>query len=161
MTNEVKNILDKVFSIEEQDVGTFADVLLSRGSVASEAKDDIEKIKSGSPDKVQAPDLKLSKNGYIEMLHGWDKRDYVWHIKPWHPKKQYRVTLKRVIYTIASTMNETIPEYITVDMFMPNQQWSIPELTFKAKDLLDVWSIKDSDIAALNEKLFTVLNALV
>lgn len=165
-----KNLLDDIFGQEEEDVAAFADTILdthkeilsrtvSKDSPLSGKEEN--KFNQAEPDKVDAPTLKIARNNYIEMAHGWHSGDYVWHIKPWSPKKQYRVTLKRVVYAIAKAMNEVIPSHIKVDIFLPNYKWEIPEITFKAEKLLDEWSIKDKDITNLNEKLFEVLNALV
>lgn len=158
-----KNILDDVFGAEEEDVSSFADAILGTKIEKGTALDgeNASKLQQATPDQVQGPTLMFSRNGYIEIAHGWHGEDYVWHIKPWHPKKQYRVTMKRVLFAIAKAMNEKIPDHIVVDVFMPDQKWEIPEVTFKAKGLLNEWAIKNDDFPELNEKIFEVLNGLV
>jgi len=165
-----KTPLEEVFNTDEDDVKTFADILLKDSADILK-----EKVKKGSklsgdfsgkfeqeePDRFSSPDLRVSRNGYIEIAHGWHKDDYVLHIKPWHPKKQYRVTLQRVLFAIAKTMSKTIPDNIQVDVFPPNRQWEIPEITMKAKNLLDVWSVRNEDLLEMNEQIFKLLNALV
>ncbi len=163
MGSNNKNILDDIFGAEEEDVGTFAETILGQevsgdsGALGSHASD----FNSKQPTPIESFTPKLSRNGYIEMSHGYYDGAYVWHIKPWHPKKQYRVTIKRVLYAITKTMNEVIPSHVQVDVFMPNHKWEIPEISFKANKLMDQWSIKDKDIKDLNEKIFEVLNELV
>ena len=161
-----KNILDDIFNAKEEDVETFADVFLGKteGSTEQGVRSDSQKIvdaAKGKGDTVAHPDLKISRNGYIEISFGWHERDHVWHISPWHEKKQYRVTLNRVVYAISKVMSSRIPSHIHVDIFLPNKHYSIPEITFKAKGLLDDWSVRDDDIKELNEQIFEVLNTLV
>jgi len=158
-----KNILDDVFGIEEEEVASFADAILDSKVEKGTALDgdNSSKFEQDSPDKIQGPTLQFARNGYIEIAHGWHGEDYVWHIKPWHPKKQYRVTMQRVLYAIAKTMSEKIPDHIVVDVFMPDYKWEIPEITFKAKEILNEWAIKNEDFPELNEKIFEVLNELV
>lgn len=175
--SDEKSILDDIFETEEEQVKSFADILIGDTEESKEAKkavlsrkvekgslvdgQDASKFEQAEPDKISAPTLKVLRSGFIEMSCGWHKDDYVWHIKPWHAKKQYRVTIQRVLYAIAKCMRETVPDNTDVDVFMPNYKWDIPEITFKAKDLLNVWSVKDADLDKLNDKLFEVLNALV
>lgn len=157
-----KNILDDIFGAEEEDVSSFADAILgTKVDKDSELGEQAHAFNKETPDQIQGPTLTFSRNGHIEIAHGWHGEDYVWHIKPWNPKKQYRVTLKRVLFAIAKTMSEKIPDHVVVDVFMPDYQWDIPEITFKAKGILNEWSIKNEDFPELNEKIFEVLNGLV
>lgn len=147
-----KSPLELVLEASETDIKTFIDVM--KEELGAQTPDEEELV-------VDYPIFKLERVGYIEIEHGWHKADYVWHIKPWNPKKQFKVTLGRVFYMIAMVLNEIIPPSVKVDISPPNRDWDIPEITFKANGLRDCWQVKDDDITEVTKKLFSSLDSLL
>lgn len=157
MSDDKRNILDAVFGASEEDVTTFMDVMKENEIVASEG----DWVTKDSPDYIEVTaELVEQRVGTIQIEHGWHEDNYVWHFSPWHTRKPYRETLERVVYGIAQTMNEVIPQSVEVKIFLPYKDWEIPEVTFKAIDLRSCWNINDVIIADLNEKLFRILNQM-
>jgi hypothetical protein len=151
MTEEKKTPLELVLEAKEEDIKTFIGVLKDSGVKDSDEEEIV----------VDSPIFKTQRSGYIEIEHGWHKADYIWHIKPWHPKKQFRVTLGRALYMIAMVLNSTIPSTVKVDVMPPSKDWDIPEITFKANGLRDCWQVKDESIEAATKELFETLNSLL
>ncbi len=147
------DILKKVFSTSEEDVETFMDVVKTDTDLSSEY--------SGKANQITAPKLRDSLTKLIRIQHGWDGDDYVWHIAPAHHKRPFKVSIDRVVYTIARVMNETVPETVEVRIWLPSPDWDIPEITFKAFDLAMEWSISEKSLEKILDGLMDVLNELV
>jgi hypothetical protein len=155
------NILDDVFSTSEKDVGTFMDAI--KEAIAKDVDEsDLERIKSGKPQGIKAPEnLTEQVSGFIRIFRGWHENDYVWHISPAHSKRSWRVSIERVIYAIAKTMNETIPSRVEVKIWKPYADWDIKDITFKAINVRSEWSLSDEDMNTITIRLFEILNTLV
>lgn len=154
-----RNVLDAVFGAPEEHVDTFVDAMKDLQLVID--SDKMSKIVSGRPDAVKAPELTEQVNGQVRINHGWHDGDYVWHISPARAMRPWRASLERVIYAIAQTMNSVIPNTVSVRIWTPYADWDIPEITFKASNLNDEWSVTEKSIDSLNQELFKVLNTLV
>lgn len=155
---EGKNILDDVFNTTEEDVETFVEAI---GPLIGESDDYSRRVASGKPEQVQAPQLVEQTSGFIRIQHGWDGSNYVWHISAWHHQRPFKASIERVMYAIAKIMNAVIPQSVEVKIWPPYQDWDIQEITFKAMDLDDHWSITKKSLDEMNLKLFEVLNTLV
>lgn len=150
------NILDDIFNTSEQDVETFMDVI---GDSVQIKTDEFAKLFSDKAHQVSDPKLSAQQMANIQIEHGWHGVDYVWHINS-HPKRPFKISQERLVYSIAKVMNKVIPDHIVVNVFTPLADWDIKEYTFKAMDLKSEWSIGDSNIEKLNLELFEVLNTL-
>jgi len=159
---KVKNILDDVFKKPEPEVRYFSEVM--RTPVSSGAK----KVRkswaaqaaSGKTDSIKAAVFTRQISGGVAIDHGFDGSDYVWHIEP-GPRRQWKVTMDRVIYAIAKTMHGVIPDNVKVNIFKPYLDWEVKVVTFKAHGLGDCWNVTPKDITDLTLRLFEVLNPLV
>ena len=162
---QTKNLLDAIFNTSEQDVEDFASVFFtedSKKNVPAMEENDFERIRSGKPDKYKpVSDFKEQKSGFVKIDHSWYYDDYVWHIAPASHKKPWKVTLDRVVYAIAVTLNKHIPTTTHVDIFPPAYDWEIQEITVKAIDIRKCWNITDTELNRLTEELFEVLNTLL
>ena len=156
---EEKNILDDVFKTPEEEVETFVEAMSEL--ITDPNTSDASRIVHGRPEKISYPELVIQRSGLIGIQHGWDGQNYVWHISPIHPKRPWKVSMDRVVYSIAKTMNTVIPNTTTVNFWLPHQEWEIAEITFKALDLKNVWSISNGDLEEVNKQLFEILNTLV
>jgi hypothetical protein len=158
MTKE-KNILDDVFSRSEEELETFMEAVKE-----NIGQDDMGDFHSKFDDKeigAETPDYITQESGNIRITHGWHGTDYVWHMSTKHPKIPFKVDAKTMLYTVAKTMNDTIPSSVEVKIWLPLADWDIQEYTFKAVDLKSSWQITQKAIEALNLKLFNVLNTMV
>lgn len=161
-----KRFLDEIFSAKEDDVRSFASIIMASKKEVSNAEvnidSDLIESANGKDMTVEtSASLKKERSSYIEIEHGWHEGDYVFHIKPWHPKKQYRVTIMRVIYAIAKVVDSYLPKTVKGDIYPPSKQWEIPEITFKALGVQDNWAVRDTDLEKIKIDLFEVLNKLV
>ena len=160
MTGE-HNILDDIFKTPEEDVETFMDVLKDK-EVAVTKTNEWDRAVSGRPDeRLKEPRLGTHISGHVKIECGWHGSDYVWHLCSVHPKKQFKVSMERVSYSIAKVMNSIIPSSITVNFFLPYADWDIQEYTFKAIDLEHEWSITDEALGKVRVELFEILNTLI
>lgn len=142
-----KNLLDDIFDRTEEETEVFAD-LLERQAEESLA------TRSTSSYTQQS-------QGFITIVHGNHEDNYVWHLKPHHPRKPWAVPLPRVIYAIAKVLNQHIPTDVLIDIFPPQQAWEIPEITVKAQHALDHWAVNLGLLDKVTGQLFEVLNKLV
>jgi len=160
MTGDVdRNLLDDVFGKSEEQIETFVEAISD--AITDPNKDDIDKIKSGEPDKISAPEFIDQTSGFIRVSHGWHDADYVWHIAPNHIKKPFKISAERVVYGIAKVMNEVIPQDCEVKIWLPYADWDIQEYTFKAMDLRSHWQVSEEAIGKMNLNLFELLNTMV
>ena len=146
------DILEQVFSASDEDTETFAEV--------------VEQARNALVDDTPVPLVKTAKyieekQEYIQIKHGTHEEDYVWHILPWHPKKNWAVPLPRVIYAIGAIFHKRIPHTVLIDIYPPDPQWEVKEITIKANDAMGNWSVTDADIKRTTVELFEVLNTLV
>jgi hypothetical protein len=155
----MRNLLDDLFTKEEQEVETFVDVLKRENLVID--PETTSRLVSDRPNAVKAPEFSDQQVGLIRINHGWHDEDYCWHISPAAVKRPWKVSTDRVIYAVAKLLNEVIPNHITVRIWKPYLEWEIPEVTFKAFGLRSVWSITDKSLQDLNDRLFIFLNNLV
>ena len=162
---ETKNLLDTIFNAPEEDVEAFADVFLNDSKDADFPQgdqNDIDRLRSGKPDRYRKVDEFISqKSGFVSIEHNWFYEDYVWHMCPASAKRPWKVSIERVIYAVAVTLNKHIPKTIHIDLHPPVMEWEIQEITVKARDLKNCWSISDREIEALTTELFEVLNTLL
>jgi len=150
------NRLEDIWNTPEEDVETFMEAIKP---IIGDSPD-YNRIVSGKPDEIQAPELTEQISGDIRIQHGWHGQDYVWHIAA-NPKKPFRVSDERVIYATAKIMNDTIPQDVRVNIWLPFQDWDIREFTFKAFGLEEKWSITEKALEKLVANLFEALNTLV
>lgn len=158
-------LLDRIFNATEKDVGTFADVLKRESileEVGSENSDLIRKSADGKPAPISKEFHSTELiQGFIKVVSGWNKQDYVWHLSPAHAKKPWNVTIERVIFAVVHTINEVLPREQVVNIYPPYADWDIAEITLKAIDLKSLWSVDQKDLDRLSLRFLEVLNPLV
>lgn len=162
LSNEAaEKLLDDIFETPEENIDLFVGVLKDKEMLVDPEDDGVTRMTEGRPDQVAPPLLKDQIAGGVRIQHGWHGDDYVWHIGPNDARRSWKVSNDRVAYAIAKCMNEDIPESIEVKIWLPYLDWEIKEITFKAINLKDEWSISDSIIEQMTLRLFGVLNALI
>lgn len=147
-----KNILDDIFGAEEKDVETFGDI-----------------VKMNQKDFAPREVLQLKKTAnftsatqkFLNITHGTHEENYVWHIRPAHPKRPWAVSTSRVIYAIGRVIHEHLPRDMMVDIFPPKVGWDIEEITVKANDAMSHWSVTQADLDKVTGQFFEVLNPLM
>jgi hypothetical protein len=159
-----KNLLDDIFSTPEEDISYFMDRLASNEAFGNMDPDTQEALASSAatdmPDKVSYPMLIEQISGNIKIQHGPNEQDYVWHIGH-HPQKTYKVSVQRVVYSIAKIMNESLPPHIQAKIWLPYADWDIKEITFKSVGLNEEWFVDTKFIDKINVKIFETLNTLI
>lgn len=124
-------------------------------------EDFVRKIASGEPDVVRVPErLKQEVSRFVRIIHGPHGADYVWHVEPASIRRPWRVSEDRVLYLIAKTMHDMLPE-IEAKLWLPESGWELRTITFKALDLNNHWGFDEARIPAINAKLFDALNTVV
>ena len=159
-----RNILDEVFSMDEEEAETFMESVRE-----SYGEDDERNIGFDDTEAygVSTPKLREDTSGYIRILHGptgtsgTDWSDYVWHIAPNHPKKPWKVRPEYLLLAIQKVFSTVVPESSRVWIWSPDPEWEILEWTFRVVDLMHEWSVTIEDIEAMNLKLLEVCNSLV
>jgi len=155
--------LEEFFKTKEADVETFVDSLegLDIKKTAKSGQSTFRKIVEGKLDKVKTP-KKLTEHisGFIRIFCGWHGDDYVWHIEPAAIRRPWRASQERIVYIIAKTMHENLPD-IEAKIWTPQPDWEIKTVTFKAMGLENEWSFSEEIIEKINAQLFKVLNSFV
>lgn len=157
-----KTILDDVFSRPEKEVTYFVG-MLAANAAAEAPKDKKGKTiadKLGSEARMVAATFSTQIAGNVQIQHGWNGDDYVWHIEPVNRRK-WKSSADRAIYATAKAMHGVIPDHVFVRIFRPQSDWEIKVFTFKAEGLKQCWNVSQEDLARLNLNLFKVLNALI
>lgn len=155
--------LEDFFKTKEADVETFVDSLedLDIKKVAKKSESTFRRIVEGKPDKVKAPKrLNEHLSGFVRIFCGWHGEDYVWHIEPAAIRRPWRASQDRIIYIIANTMHANLPD-VEAKIWVPQPDWEIKTITFKAMGLENEWSFSEEIIDKINEQLFKVLNTFV
>lgn len=161
--SEVKSVLDDVFARPEKEVKYFVGVMAAPVEDMTKlgAKGtDIERITSGQPEKVRAAVFAQQVSANVQIEHGWDGDDYVWHIEP-AQRRKWASSVDRAIYATAKVMSGVIPDTVKVNIHKPYLDWEIKVFTFKALGLKRCWNVSKADIDVMNLRLFKVLNTLV
>lgn len=162
----MKSVLDDIFGTAEEDVKTFSDILRDEEALESlsetAAGQDLKDVLTGKPrPAIDDHSFKMQQSGFIGIEHGYHSDDYVWHLQPLRANKSWKVSLNRVAYAIAKTLNTVIPNSTEVKIFYPKSDWDIQAFTFKAVGLKNVWSVSHRELDAVTLELFKVLNTLV
>lgn len=154
--------LESFFKATDEDVSTFADALKELNKGVSPPDISVtRRLMSGKPDKVVAPRrFQESLSGFVRIFHGWHRKDYVWHVEHASVRRPWKVPIDRVIYMIAKTMHEVLPDVHAV-MFPPHFDWELKTVTFKALNLSEEWSFSDDLVEKANNRLFDILNKVV
>jgi hypothetical protein len=152
-----KSPLEQIFESSEEDAETFVHAISDHIQVDDPFE---EGLKNGKPQQIKAPEFVLQRSGPITIEHGWDDKDYVWHIST-HHKKPFKVSEFKLLYGIAKVMNPFIPTECEVKIWRPYAEWDIQEYTFKAMGLKGFWQFDEAHIERINVQLFETLNALV
>lgn len=158
------NTLERIFKITDRDAGAFVDNLMGEiVHFAPEGSDEVvRKIVEGKPDAVTRPkNLAEHISGFIRIFCGWHDDDYVWHIEHAAIRRPWRVPEPKVIYLIATTMHEVLPYHIQAKIWLPQQDWELRTITFKAMGVGKEWSFSERDVEKINSRLFEILNPLV
>jgi hypothetical protein len=170
-----KNLLDDIFNAPEEDVKTFSDIVkekfpeeteLDKREASNLASDqaDATKLASGEPDKAKYDaDLVEQISGFISIKHGWHGDDYVWHFDAIHPKKPWAVREERILYAIAKTLREFIPQETRINLHPPlnYMEVTVSEYTAKVLDIRHAWNVRKEDFERATVRLFEVMNTLV
>jgi len=154
--------LEEFFKTSDNDVSTFVDVLKDHMGDASDRDVSFSrKLMSGLPDKVSAPRrFQESLSGFVRIFHGWHDADYVWHVEHASIRRPWKVPVDRVIYIIAKTMHDALPD-VEATIWPPQLQWELKTVTFKALNLSKEWSFSEDIIEKINNRLFEALNKVV
>ena len=158
------DVLRSVFESPDDEMETFFDAL--QGAMGDEGGEPsgsaTRKIVAGKPDQVQVQAKQTEEvSGFIRILRGWHGQDYVWRIEPAAIRRSWRVSIDRVLYAVAQTMNKVVPKNIEVKIWLPKSDWELKAITFKAMGLSEEWSVTQEDLEKLSTALFEVLNPLV
>ena len=155
-------LLDRIFNTPDEQIETFADVILDRTGTEDLAKDEFaEKVVKGDPQQIEQVKMVEATNKFVRITSGFNQDDYILHVGPAHPKKPWKVTTDRVIFAAVHVWNKHIPREIVVDIFPPYSDWEIQEITFKAHGLKKEWSVDENDLKKLTLELFDVLGELI
>lgn len=145
------NLLDEIFDAKEEDVETFADVIgMGEHKFAA---NEVARVRKTS-------EFQVSRQKNIEINCGYHESDYVWHIKPWHKKKPWAVSIDRVVYAIAKILHELIPHDVQIETYLPASDWEIEEVTIKALGGMSHWSLREEDFQKVTGQMFEILNPL-
>lgn len=162
-----RSVLDEIFSQSEEELETFMEAIsrnVNPEAALSEVgadSEDIDAIRSGKAQEISSPELVTQIIGQIQITHGWDGGDYVWHICTTDMRIPWKVTDHRLCFGVSKVMTDTIPQTCIVDIWLPIPTWEIVEYTFKAMDLRSCWQITEESIAKMNRQLFEVLNTMI
>ena len=159
-----QNLLDDIFSVQPEQLATFMDAI--QDAVQNDFKnmqaDDVEKIKSGEPDRVKPAEQVEQILGFVRVMRGWDGDDYVWHFAPARSQQRpWKVEIGYVVYAVAKVMNIYVPSTVEVKIWLPYEEWDIKEVTFKALGLRSVWNVSQRDIDRMSVQSLEVLNTLL
>lgn len=159
-----RNILDDVFSMDEETSETFMDAVRENYGEEEDRDvgfDDTEKY------GVKVPQLRVQESGFIRLFSGpvvdnnGDPSDYVWHVAPNHPRKTWKVRPEHLLLSIQKCFFSVVPQTTQVWIWPPDAQWEIPEWSFKAMGILKEWSVTLEDIEEMNIKLLELCNSLL
>jgi hypothetical protein len=98
---------------------------------------------------------------FVSITHGSHENNYVWHIRPNHKKKPWAVSTDRVLFAIGKILNEYLSNDILIDLHLPNQSWQIEEITVRANEALDHWTVNEESLKKITGQFFEVLNTLI
>jgi hypothetical protein len=146
------NLLQQIFEADKEQVETFSDFVEKNVNKITEE----ESFRLKKTAKLVTEQQKL-----IGITHGTHESSYVWHIRPIHRKRPWAVPVKNVVYAIGKVFHEYIPHEVLIDIFLPNSEWEIEEITVKALEVMDHWSITEDTLPKVTGQLFEVLNTLV
>lgn len=159
-----RDLLSEIFSQPEHEVRSFMDTIRDTVQNGPETSD-LENLDGKKHNVKAASSSKDQVSGLIHIETVWHKDDCAWHIAPAHPRRPWKVSEDRVLYTIMRVMSGTIPSTIRVDISLPYHDpegnWDIKEITFKARDIRAAWNVSDKDLEKMVEQLFEALNELV
>lgn len=159
-----RNILDDVFSMDEEAKETFMEAVEDSYGEEDERVGLFDKTPAYG---VSIPQLVTKESGYIRLLSGpvagkdGDPTDYVWHIAPNHPKKPWKARPEHLLLAVQKVFSTVVPDKNRVWIWGPDPEWEIAEWSFKAVDILSDWSVTIDDISIMNEKLLEICNSLV
>ena len=149
-----ENLLDQIFSVSDEEIETFADVLEKENMSGSFSPKEVCRLS-------RTANYAAERQGFIEINHGTHENHYVWHIKPWHAKKPWSVPIGRVIYAIAKVLNAHFPQDVIIDLYPPSDDWDIPEITVRANEAANNWSVDEYCLKKVTGQFFEVLGSLV
>jgi len=147
------NLLEAIFSTPKEDVETFADVM-KKVSGRNITNNESFRLK-------KTADMRVESQKFITINYGTHENNYIWHIKPNNKKKPWAVPMDRVLFAIGKLLHESIPTDIIIDIHLPKADWQIEEITIKANEALDHWSVTDEILRKITGQFFEVLNTLV
>jgi hypothetical protein len=145
------DLIEEVLKASDEDVEFFSDIIAKNIGKFS----DNEKYRIASTAKFKEEIQKA-----VRIHHGNHEEHYVWHVSPAHPKKPWAVAIDRVLYAIGKVLNDSMPNEIVVDIYLPDKRYDMNEITVKANGAMSHWSMKERDFHKITGKLFEVLNTL-
>lgn len=146
-----KLALEDIFKATEEDAQAFSELM---------QKSDYDAMVDGKSLDVEPPKFIYQESPTVRIQHGYHGADYVWHISAHHPRRPWKVPLRRVIYAIAQTLNQYIPSSVSVDITPPAMDWEIKEVSVKAHKIRDCWNVRNEDLEKGTHDLFRVLGTL-
>lgn len=158
-----QNLLDEIFATRPEQIETFMGAIQEavQNDLSTMQASDVERMKSGVPDQVLAPEQLEQTLGFVRVTRGWDGDDYVWHFAPARNQRPWKVEIGKVVYAVAKVMNIYIPAAVEVKIWLPYQEWDIKEVTFKAISLRAIWNVGQKDIDRMSVQCLEVLNTLL
>lgn len=145
---------------EDFDEKTFADEI-SKG--LETFGDDSNLFSSGKTLPInQTFKSKEEIRGPLKVVSGWSNDDFIWHVAPASESRHWAHHLNIIMGTaIRDVFNKYLPLDWEMVISPPNPTWSIPDITFKAVKLSDLWSLTEKDLDDMHEDLFQVLSPLI
>jgi hypothetical protein len=164
-SSEDYSALEEFLRTTQEEAETFLDILqevIQDKNIGLNHDDELaRRIVSGKPDVINTPKkFEQHVSGFIRIICGWHRDDYVWHIEPAAIRRSWKYSLERIIFIIAKIMNENLPD-VEAKIWPPQTDWELKTVTFKAIGLANEWSFHPSDVDKINKKLFETLNTLV
>lgn len=115
---------------------------------------------SGGPDSMEPMDavtvrmeMKEIKSTLLLINYGVTGKDYVLHVEPLHPQKNFTEEhkLRLAIDTIMIAFNKVVPFDIRVEIGLPREDYEVKVLTFIARGGAEAWNLNTEDLDKIIE----------
>jgi len=125
---------------------------------------------SGAPDSMEPMEATMKKMVLREMkttlLHieyGIVDKDYVLHITPVHPKRNFQgdAKLRLAIQEVILILNKIVPFDLKVSIHLPREDWEVKALSFVVRQGAVAWNLRTEELdTAVTEEVEPKLAAL-
>lgn len=98
-------------------------------------------------------EIKEIKNTLLHIEYGIVDKDYVLHITPIHPHRNFmdKTKMRRAIEETIILLNKVIPFDIKVEIHLPREDWEVKVLSFVARGGAEAWNLNTKDLDDLIE----------